>query len=73
MKDRLFSILGIPLGIIGVMALTAGAVCAEDGMATVETFGGLTAIESDDLVGQRGRGVKVCPLLNRQLLSSEII
>ena len=54
MKYKLFSILSIPLGIAGILMLTAGSVYAEEEIA-VDTFGGFTTIESDDLVGLRGR------------------
>lgn len=72
MKHRLFSKLSIPLGIAGVLVLTTGAVCAEDGMA-VETFGGFTTIESDDMVGLRGRdGNTIITVESNQSLEATI-
>ena len=72
MKHKLFSKLSIPIGIAGVIMLTSGAVCAEEELM-VETFGGLTAIESDDLVGQRGRaGDTIITVESNQSLEASI-
>lgn len=72
MKDRLYSILSIPLGIAGVLVLAAGVVYAEDEIP-VEAFGGLTAIETDDLVGQRGRaGDTIITVESNQSLEATI-
>jgi len=72
MKHRLFSILSIPLGIAGVLLLTTGAVCAEDEI-TAETFGSFTAIESDDMVGLRGRtGDTIITVESNQSLEATI-